>query len=593
MNKPVNNSPTKLIKKNIARKKLLKKPSSTKNSKHVDIKYKYDKKHSTYKIKVISILDNYPHEWLKHECILIPITRNNWKEIIIKEKPQIFLVQSAFHGNNNEWCDKITNFAKRKDRSLIKVVNFCNQMKIPTVFWNIEDPYHFDKFIDAAKLFDYIFTTDCNSIQRYKNIVKHENVYDLMFAAQPKIHNPIGKDKNKIGNLAFAGSWYGKGHENRKKDMETVIKPSFKYNLDIYDRNYKRKSKNLKYPDIYKPYLKAGLPYNEMNKRYKKYDIFLNVNTVQKSPTMFACRIFELLACGTNMVSGYSIGIKKHFPNIVKLCKTPEDTRENIEVLLKDKILRDKLSLLGQREVFNKHTYRRRIEKVFDNIGIKYKKKQIPGVTFFAYAKDKFSVKNIIQNYNNQKYIKKELIIMVDNKSSDFSNYEKNHIKIIKTNKAFLKNNFSYIISKSNYCYIAKFRENNYYSPYFINDIINTLNYSKANIIGKNSYYIYSKSNKSLYLCKGNENSYVNKLHIPTIVFNKNIFNKQNINISNIKTYIELLALYNKNNIKFYSNDKFNYLFEVNDLSEIKDNNSIIKIKQNISINIAKDYITV
>lgn len=81
---------------------------------------------------------------------------------------------------------------------------------IPTIFWAKEDPNDFNVFIEAAKHFEYVFTPDTNCIQKHKNILGHDKVYFLPLGVQPKIHNPINKDKEKLGEVAFAGSWYEK-----------------------------------------------------------------------------------------------------------------------------------------------------------------------------------------------------------------------------------------------------------------------------------------------------------------------------------------------------------------------------------------------
>ena len=77
------------------------------------------------------------------------------------------------------------------DFEVIEILNWAKDMKCPTIFWNKEDPVHFKSFLNVAKLFDYVFTTDIDCIQRYKNALDHDRVYLLPFAVQPKLHNPI------------------------------------------------------------------------------------------------------------------------------------------------------------------------------------------------------------------------------------------------------------------------------------------------------------------------------------------------------------------------------------------------------------------
>ena len=50
---------------------------------------------------------------------------------------------------------------------------------------------------------------------------------------------------------------------------------------------------------------------------YRAYKIFLNVNSVHESPTMFSRRVFELLSSYTNVLSTPSVGITEI---LIKMC---------------------------------------------------------------------------------------------------------------------------------------------------------------------------------------------------------------------------------------------------------------------------------
>lgn len=57
-------------------------------------------------------------------------------------------------------------------------------------------------------LFDYVFTTDANCLERYEQDLGHDRVDVLPFAAQPVIHNPVGLSYSEKAGVAFAGAWY-------------------------------------------------------------------------------------------------------------------------------------------------------------------------------------------------------------------------------------------------------------------------------------------------------------------------------------------------------------------------------------------------
>ena len=94
--------------------------------------------------------------------------------------------------------------------------------------------------------------------------------------------------------------------------MDILLRPSLDFGLDIYDRNlglFANEPDLYRFPDIYQPAIKGRLEYDDMVKAYKQYKVFLNVNSVRHSSTMFARRVFELLSCGTPVISTFSKGV--------------------------------------------------------------------------------------------------------------------------------------------------------------------------------------------------------------------------------------------------------------------------------------------
>ena len=569
-NRPVNNIPREVMRK-IFQKKHYSPQKNLNNYEKINesISQEHHNKISYPKIKIACILDAIPLEWFKYECTLLPLESKNWYNQIMKENPDILLVQSTWHDYKGDWGFKMIDLNKSKDNKLNKLVCFCKKKNIPTVFWNIEDPHDFNTFIDAAKLFDYIFTTDSNSINRYVSILKHNRIYTLPFAAQPKIHNPINKDLKKKGKIAFAGSWYNIGYDNRKKDMEIILKPALKHGVHIYDRMYPlTKSKKFEFPNIYQPYIKGYLPYIQMSSAYKNYNILLNVNTIQNSPTMFSCRIFELLASGINVVSGYSLGITKMFPDIVKISRSQTETDNHLNELLEDKSLCDRLSILGQRKVFSSHTYKHRIETIFDKIGINYNKHKEPGVTIVTSTIRENQIDNVFKNFKSQNYSKKELIIILNKNDMNIDTWKNkakqyDNVKVYKLDENnSLGTCLNFAVDKAGYDYIAKFDDDDYYGPNYLIDIMNAFKYTNADIIGKLSYFAYVENSNTLVIQFPNkENQFTNIITGATLVCSKKVFDKIKFPTKvKIGTDTEFLKSCVEQGLKIYSADRFNYV---------------------------------
>ena len=130
----------------------------------------------------------------------------------------------------------------------------CQAEGIPTVFWNKEDPPNFDFFIDTAKLFDYVFTCDGDMVPRYREVLGHDRVDVLQFAAQPRVHNPIQERRGRLHDVVFAGMYFRDKHPERREQMETVLAPIRELGLHIFARNGTVDEKYA-WPEKYRPHI--------------------------------------------------------------------------------------------------------------------------------------------------------------------------------------------------------------------------------------------------------------------------------------------------------------------------------------------------
>lgn len=513
-------------------------------------------------VKVASVLDDFSFNCFKYECSLIPLSSSGWMKTMADEEPDLLLVEPAWNSIFQELFRQYGTTGQTPE-----IIEWCRAHKIPTVFWNKDDSVHYHTFIHIAKYFDYIFTTDSNCVEDYIQAAGPGKVYVLPFAAQPKLHNPIDKDAEKWGNVAFAGTWYAMRPE-RAKDMKMLLKPALKYGLHIYDRKHLYTLNDYyKFPYEYQPYILGALPYEHMVSVYKKYPVFINVNTIKDSPTMFSRRVFELLACGTSVISNYSPGIEKLFPDIVKFCKNEKDTDYYLGLLTNDKNLRDRLSLQGLRKVLNGHTYTDRMQTVLNAAGIQYQAAGPEPVSIVACTNKQDFMKNIFENYERQLYADKELIIVLNNGSLVYEewvekagHYENVRVFRIDEEKT-LGECLNFAVEQANGSIIAKFDDDDYYAPHYIGDMIHCFSYTDAAVVGKYSYYCCIREPGILALrFPGLENRYSDFLSGSTMVAKKDVFNKVKFKSRPSGTDTLFYRDCVGNGIKLYSSDRFNYL---------------------------------
>jgi spore maturation protein CgeB len=521
------------------------------------------------KLKMAVIFDEFTTASYKHECELVTFSPDNWLETLVNNKPDILMVESAWYGNGGTWNKRVGYYGEENMESLYSLLNWCNQQNIPTVFWNKEDPVHFNRFIETAKRFDYIFTTDENMVAHYKEEAGHENVYSLPFAAQPVIHNPVKIMDKRENKACFAGSYY-RHHEERSKDMDRVLDNAAKHGLEIFDRNYEKTKQGLmpnhRFPDRFESLIKGSLKYYEIDKAYKGYSVMINVNTVKDSPTMFSRRVFEGLACGTPVVSTYAQGIESIFGELVYISEDEKDIDNAFDSLINNQDEYRNKSVKGIREVLSKHTYSNRLQFIVDKVGLSFNC-EAPKITIIAFAHNKLQFNRAVVQFERQKYANKELVILTDTFEGYLELFNTHNTGNIKTFVRSYMHNYQNILEWIETPYIAYFSSEDYYGENYLSDLMLCTTFTNSDFIGKATYFAFDQDSQTIReLNEDNEYEYVTTLAPSRSIVKTNTLAKKSL--KSILIEIEDNTPFS-NELKFgkafYSNDKFNYIS--NDLS--------------------------
>ena len=329
-------------------------------------------------LRVACIMDHFSKLAFAPEFEYVDFGPDDWRSTLDAEPPDLLLVESAWQGLDARWKGRVARFEGRRepDEELAALLAWCRERDIPTVFWGKEDPPNFDRFVDTAVSFDHIFTTDEDSIPGYVQRAGHDRVALLPFALQPRIHNPAGSPRPRPFDVAFAGSYLHARYPDRKVQMETVLGPAMDFGLHIFSRRSGVKIpgsaiRAFGFQGRYAEHVVGSLPYENVLTAYRRYKVFLNVNSVPGSRTMCARRIFELLACGAAVVSGVSPAIERLLgPGMVHESSSKSETRELLELLLGDDELREREATRALRGLLASHTYGHRVHRILTAVGI-------------------------------------------------------------------------------------------------------------------------------------------------------------------------------------------------------------------------------
>jgi len=430
-------------------------------------------KDSLKELKVAAIMDRFTLDCFRPECQLMELTPDNWKEEVDAFLPDLLFIESAWDGKDGLWRGKV-NHCSVELRSLTE---YCREKNIPIIFWNKEDPVYTDTFLATAKCADAVFTTDIECIERYKTDLGHNRVYHLHFAAQPIIHNPIEKFERK-DRFCFAGAYY-----HRYQDRCRVFDAFSEYfinsrGFDIYDRNYQRAKPEHKFPEQYDPYILGNLDPSEIDIAYKGYVFGINMNSVTQSQTMFARRVFELIASNTLVVGNYSRGVKNYFGDLTFCTDNEKTLRKAMEKYCHSKNTVDKLRLLALRKVLSEHLMEDRLDFIVQKVFHCSKKQPFPRILVYSPVENQEEADSVVAMYLRQNYPSKQLYLISDKQLSVPEGI------CVMDEATFLATSFA-----DSHSFLAMFCADDWYGKNYLLDMALTTRYGKFDVIGKADYF--------------------------------------------------------------------------------------------------------
>ena len=448
---------------------------------------------------VAAILDTFTEYCLRHEVDLVLMSPRSWRVQLERRRPVCLFVESAWRGNNGVWQDRIVGYESLEDNLLREILEYCRANGIPSVFWNKEDPPHFDNFLGAARDFDHVFTSDADCIPRYREALGHDRVYALPFAAQPRLHNPSREADWPRYPVCFAGSWVSSRYPGRAETLRQLLDPSLSHGLHIFDRNLSRMDfgPDYRFPERYHEAIRGTLTYDEMLTAYRCYDVMLNVNTVTESPTMFARRVFESLACGTPVISSESVGMSRMIGEHARVARTPDDTARHLDELMGDAEARTREGHLAYRHVHENHTYRHRVDEVFRRIGLEPLGREKPAVSVLTPTMRPGNIAHCLENFRKQAHENKELVLILNNAEFDVDAIRKevrsipNAQVIHVEGRTTLGDCLNRGAEAASGKYVAKMDDDDYYGPMFLSDSVLAASFSNAEIVGKGTHFVY------------------------------------------------------------------------------------------------------
>lgn len=490
----------------------------------------------------------------------------------------IFFVESAWNGNDGAWKYQLTG-SSAPSHALALIIDKCKVLDIPTVFWNKEDPPHFLDFLDTARLFDFVFTSDVNLVDSYVNALGHSRVWPLSFAAQPAIHNPIRTDMPNFqkGDVAFAGMYFAHKFPERREQMELLLRGAMDASghledgLRIFSR-FEGKDERYLFPQPFSQRVVGSLPYRKMISAYKNFKLFLNVNSVVDSPSMCSRRVFEILASGTPVVSTWSKALEETFSSDeLVLVESQEEATLSIRALVNSPELRDRLVHRAQRRIWNEHTYTARAAEMLEYVKPselgRFKKR--PKVSVICSTVRTGQLRHVFEQVGRQHGVDAELILVLHGIEADDAELSKLakesgvlQYRVLREGQdSSLGECLNSGISVASGDFIAKFDDDDFYFPMYLMDMYHSWAFSGADLVGKQASYAFLANENLLVVRRPErEHRWTNFVAGPTFFGPRETFEETKFEAKTRGEDTAFIRSLLRNGRKIYSTDRFNFV---------------------------------
>jgi spore maturation protein CgeB len=515
-------------------------------------------------LTVAVILDRFSALALRYEWNQLEFGPLDWRPTLERDPPRLLFVESAWQGNDGRWAGMMRD--EGPTEPLRDLVAWCRERGIPSVFWAKEDPPNFDRFLETARLFDHVFTVDGDCIPRYREALGHDRVGLMQFAAQPRIHNPIAVEGGREYDVAFAGSYFASKHPARREQMDTVLEPALEAGLHVFSRLPDVPGRD--FPERYAGHVAGSLPYERVLAAYKRYKLFLNVNSVPDSPTMCARRVFEISACSTPVLSGDSRAIEEVFGELVPIARTREEARARLTELLGDPERRDRRAHRAMREVLAAHTYAHRLESVLAAVGIEFERRR-PSASVLMTTNRERQLDHAIAQVAGQAYRPLQLVAVLHGLELDPETVAERarragieDVVVIEADAAAsLGACLNLALEAADGELLAKMDDDDFYGRHYLADLVDALQYADAPIVGKCAHYSHTLASGATMLRFPHlEHTHVEHVKGATITAKADVLRALRFDDVRVGVDNALFARVQAEGIRVYSADRFSFV---------------------------------
>lgn len=175
---------------------------------------------------------------------------------------------------------------------------------------------------------------------------------------------------------------------------------------------------------------------------------------------------------------------------------------------------------------------------------------------------------NILENYRRQRYLRKELIIILNKDSMDLNQYQSKarsyeNVSVYKVpERISLGQCLNCGIERAKFPLLAKFDDDDYYSPFYLKEQVKALRRTKSDIVGKHACLVYLEGTKNLVIrSPWEKNKQVQFVQGGTILFARRVLKKVRFSDRSVGEDVAFLKACKDKGYKAFATSVYNYVY--------------------------------
>lgn len=232
---------------------------------------------------------------------------------------------------------------------------------VPTACWWINDPFQFERSLQKAALYDWVFSNSATCAERYRDHGVARSGF-LPTACAPAVHRPLPARAEFACDVCFAGDW----SPLREKVVSDLAR-----RFDI--RVFGPWGRKLAPDSPLRRVLRDGFfSPDEMAEMFSSARIVLNLHTWHgRFDHGVNPRLFEAPACGAFQL----VDAKREIPSLfvpgreVTIFDTLEELPETVEAALRSPQSMEAQRKAGMARALSEHTYTHRMRALLQAVG--------------------------------------------------------------------------------------------------------------------------------------------------------------------------------------------------------------------------------